>query len=66
MNAQENSQNEDYNRSLVLRGETDYICDYVISENFDVKDLLSDTSNLDCRETFLTGKQFIHIVNMSI
>ena len=56
MNVQHNSHDEDYNRSLVLGSETDYICDYVISENFDVKDYLSDTLNFDCRETFLTGK----------
>ena len=56
MNIQHSSQNEDHNRSLVLFSETDNICDYVISENFDVKDCLSDTLNLDCRETYLTGK----------
>ena len=39
MNVQHNSQNEHPNRSLVLFSETDNICDYVMSENFDVKEL---------------------------
>ena len=55
MNVQHNSQNEHPNRSLVLFSETDNICDYVMSENFDVKEYLGDTLNLDCRETYLTG-----------
>ena len=66
MNIQHNSQNEDHNRSLVLFSETDNICDYVISENFDVKDCLSDTLNLDCRETYLTGNILVIVTSMEM
>ena len=59
MNVRHNSQDSDHNRSLVLCSETNNVCDYVISETFDVKDYLSDTLNLDCREAFLTGKILI-------
>ena len=66
MNIQHNTQNEDHNRSLVLFSETDNICDYVMSENFDVKDYLSDTLNLDCRETYLTGNILVIVTSMEL
>ena len=41
--------------SLLSFGDKDNICDYVIREDFDVKEYLSDTLNVDFRDSNLTG-----------
>ena len=59
MNSQTNLLN-DHNRSFVSFSDNiDNNCDYVISENFDVKDYLSDVLNVDCCDTYLTGNRNI-------
>ena len=45
----------DHIRSLVSFSDTENNCDYVIGENFDVKDYLSDVLNVDYCDTYLTG-----------
>ena len=41
--------------SLPFFGDKDNNCDYVIREDFDVKEYLSDTLNVDFRDSNLTG-----------
>ena len=54
MNIKEKEYN-DHIRSLVSFSDTENNCDYVIGENFDVKDYLSDVLNVDYCDTYLTG-----------
>ena len=52
------------NLSLLSFGDKDNICDYVIREDFDVKEYLSDTLNVDFRDSNLTGN--VSFINCDI
>ena len=50
--------------SLLSFGDKDNNCDYVIREDFDVKEYLSDTVNVDFRDSNLTGN--VSFINCDI
>ena len=50
--------------SLLSFGDKDNNCDYVIREDFDVKEYLSDTLNVDFRDSNLTGN--VSFINCDI
>ena len=52
------------NLSLLSFGDKDNNCDYVIREDFDVKEYLSDTLNVDFCDSNLTGN--VSFINCDI